>query len=141
MNAIKHFLLIKAPPDKIYQALTTQEGISNWWTSQNKISGKVGDTNIFDFGSRYHNEMEIIQLEQDIKVEWSCRVGDNEWVGTNILFSMEELEDSTALRFSHYNWREETDFFASCNYQWGYYLMSLKLYCETGKGMPFKEQS
>jgi uncharacterized protein YndB with AHSA1/START domain len=139
MSAIKHFLVIETPPGKVYQALTMHEGISNWWTPQNKIGEKSGDTNIFDFGNRYHNEMKIVKLEPNKQVEWACLVGDKEWVGTNILFSMEEVEKSTALRFSHFNWREETDFFASCNYQWGYYLMSLKLYCETGKGMPFKE--
>jgi hypothetical protein len=37
------------------------------------------------------------------------------------------------------NWREPTDFFASCNYHWGYYLRSLKLLLETGEGTPFKE--
>ena len=139
MNAIKHFLVIEAQANKVYQALTTPEGVSGWWTSQNKIGEKVGDSNIFDFGNRYHNEMKIIQLEQDKKVEWACLVGDKEWVGTKILFRVEEIDGSTALRFSHSNWKDETDFFASCNYQWGYYLMSLKLYCETGKGMPFKE--
>ena len=139
MNAIKHFLVIEAPANKIYQALTSPEGVSGWWTSQNKIGEKVGDSNIFDFGNRYHNEMKIIQLEPDKKVEWACLVGDKEWVGTKILFKIEEIDGSTALRFSHSNWQDETDFFASCNYQWGYYLMSLKLYCETGKGMPFKE--
>jgi uncharacterized protein YndB with AHSA1/START domain len=138
MNVIKHFLIIKAPPNKIYQALTTQEGVSNWWTPQNKIGKKVGDINVFDFGSRYHNEMKIVKLEPDNKVEWACFVGDKEWVGTNILFSLEGQESSTVLRFSHYNWQEETDFFASCNYQWGYYMSSLKQYCEIGTGTPSK---
>ena len=116
MNAIKHFLIIETPVSKIYKALTTREGITNWWTPQNSIGEKVGDVNVFDFGNRYHNEMEIKQLELNKNVEWSCFVGDKEWIGTNILFSLEEIEGKTAIRFSHYNWLEETDFFASCNY-------------------------
>ena len=29
------------------------------------------------------------------------------------------------------------EFYAHCNFQWGKYLVSLKEYCETGKGFPF----
>jgi hypothetical protein len=43
------------------------------------------------------------------------------------------------LRFTHGAWREMTDFFAACNYNWGFYMRSLKAYCETGKGQPFTQ--
>ena len=112
MAAIKHYLIVHSSPQKIYKALTTKTGVANWWTVQTEIGNKVGDTNIFDFGERYHNEMRIKDLRPQSRVEWLCEKGDREW-------------------------REETDFFASCNYQWGYYLRSLKLYCESGKGTPF----
>ena len=45
--------------------------------------------------------------------------------------------DTTVLRVTHGDWRDATDFCASCNYQWGRYMQSLKSYCETGKGEPF----
>jgi hypothetical protein len=84
--------------------------------------------------------MEITNLEPDKKLEWECLEGDKEWIGTTFLFDLEEKDESTILRFSHNNWKEDTDFFASCNYNWGYYLKSLKQYCETGEGTPFSEE-
>jgi len=83
--------------------------------------------------------MRIDGLEQDSRVEWACLDGDPSWVETTIVFDLENREGSTVLRFSHANWREMTDFFAACNYQWGFYMRSLKSYCETGKGQPFSQ--
>ena len=33
----------------------------------------------------------------------------------------------------------EQDGLATCNYHWGFYMRSLKSYCETGKGQPFSQ--
>lgn len=137
MAAIKHYLIVHSSPEKIYKALTTKTGVANWWTVQTEIGNKVDDTNIFDFGERYHNEMKISDLQPHSRVEWLCEKGDREWIGTKLVFEIEEKGSDCILRFLHKKWREETDFFASCNYRWGYYLRSLKLYCESGKGTPF----
>ncbi len=85
--------------------------------------------------------MKIVKLVPNRTVEWECIKGDNEWIGTNFVFNLEEKENETILKFTHAKWREETDFFASCNYHWGYYLRSVKLYCETGSGTPFTTNS
>ena len=139
MAGIKHYLRIKAPPSKVYTALTTTEGLKGWWTSEAKAEEFVGGIAEFIFGDRYHDKMRVTELEPNKKIEWECLEGDKEWVGTTFLFDLEEKNGSTILRFSHNNWKEETDFFASCNYHWGYYMSSLTKYCETGKGTPYKE--
>ena len=138
MPAIKHYLIVRSTPEKIYNALTTKEGAANWWTAQTEIGSKVGDVNIFNFDEQYHNKMQIVGLLLNEKVEWKCLEGDKEWIGTTFTFQIEKQKDHSVLRFTHGNWQEETDFFASCNYHWGYYMRSLKLYCETGEGTPFK---
>ena len=140
MAAIKQLLIINCPPDKIYSAITTKDGIANWWTEQTEIGSNVGEINIFDFGGKYHNEMIIINLVPDKQVEWECIEGDKEWIGTKFIFSIEKKADSSVLKFTHGNWKEETDFYASCNYQWGYYMNSLKQYCEIGIGTPFRNE-
>jgi uncharacterized protein YndB with AHSA1/START domain len=137
MPAIKHYLLIKAQPEKVYTALSKTEGLCGWWTTGAKTDGHIGGTAEFVFGERYYNKMKITKIQDNKSVEWECLEGDKEWIGTTFLFDLEEKDGNTILRFSHNNWKEETDFFASCNFNWGYYLNSLKQYCESGKGMPF----
>ena len=139
MPSIKHYLLIKVQPEKVYTALSKTEGLCGWWTVEAKADESVGGTAEFIFGERYYNKMKITNLLKNKKVEWKCLEGDKEWIGTTFLFDLEEKDGSTILRFSHNNWKEETDFFASCNYNWGYYMKSLKQYCETGEGTPFNE--
>lgn len=91
----------------------------------------------FKFGDRYHNKMEITALEPAHHLAWHCLMGHEEWVGTRFVFDLEEKDGQTVLRFTHYDWKAETDFFASCNYHWGYYMHSMKQYCETCIGTPF----
>jgi len=139
MPSIKHYLLIKGSWESVQCAITKTGGLRGWWTVEAKADEKIGGTAEFIFGDRYFNKMKITNLEPDNKLEWECLEGDKEWIGTTFLFDLEEKDGSTILRFSHNNWKEETDFFASCNYNWGYYLRSLKQYCETGEGTPFNE--
>lgn len=141
MAAIKHYLVINSSSEKVFRAVTTSEGISGWWTKNNMMSSKVGDEIEFIFGNRYHNKMEITNLVENKFVKWKCIEGDTEWIGTIFTFHIEKENGNSILRFAHDDWREETDFFASCNFQWGHYMQSLKDYCETGKGTPFEERN
>jgi uncharacterized protein YndB with AHSA1/START domain len=139
MADIRHYLVIRAPKEKIYKAVTEQEGLAGWWTPTNTARPEAGSVAVFDFGDRYHNEMRIALLEPGERVEWECLEGDKEWIGTRFHFDIEAKEDHCILRFGHTGWREATDFFANCNYHWGFYMRSLKKYCETGMGEPFSE--
>jgi len=141
MTEIQHLLHINTPVTKVYKAITEEEGLKNWWTIDSSAAPEEGAIIEFNFGDRYHNKMKVVRLQPDQKVEWICLVGDSEWIDTTFVFDLELKENKTILRFTHGNWREPTDFFASCNYHWGYYMRSLKLYCETGNGTPYTDAS
>ncbi|UCG53232.1 MAG: SRPBCC domain-containing protein [Candidatus Latescibacterota bacterium] len=138
MADIRHMLLIDAPVETVYRAITEKNGLSSWWTVETVAKPEVNSIAEFRFGDRYYDAMQVLELEPNRRVEWKCLEGDKEWVGTHVVFDLEKKGDQTLLRFFHAEWREPTDFFANCNYHWGYYLRSLKLYCETGKGTPFE---
>lgn len=137
MANIKHLITISCSANTIYRALTTKKGIQGWWTPDTVIEPAVDSIAEFTFGERYHNKMIIKDLQPDRRVEWECIEGDKEWIGTVFIFDLEDNDGKTILRFSQNNWREATDFYAYCNFQWGQYMVSLKHYCETGKGSPF----
>jgi uncharacterized protein YndB with AHSA1/START domain len=141
LEEIRHMLLIDAPVDKVYRAITEQKELASWWTHQTVAKPEVDSFAEFRFGDRYYNKMRVVALEPNKKVEWECLEGDEEWIETRFVFDLEKKGDQTLLRFQHTQWRAMTDFYASCNYHWGYYIRSLKLYCETGTGMPFEVKS
>jgi uncharacterized protein YndB with AHSA1/START domain len=137
MAGIKHNVIITAPPAQVFAAVTEQAGLAAWWTPETIAQPELGAILEFKFGKRYHNKMELIALEPDRFVKWKCIKGDAEWVSTILTFNLTEKNGQTLLRFTHGEWEAETDFFATCNYHWGYYMRSLKLYCETGQGTPY----
>jgi uncharacterized protein YndB with AHSA1/START domain len=138
MIEIKHKLVIKTTADKIYEAIITQEGLSGWWAKQTIAKPEIGFVNVFTFGT-FRNEMEITELTHNKKVEWKITHSIDEWMGTTISFDLEEKEGKTNLRFTHSGWKATTDTYAGSNYDWGRFMTSLKLYCETGTGTPLKK--
>jgi len=137
MAEIRHYLVIHAPVEKVYRAISEQSGLAAWWTDDVVAEPKINSVAEFNFDEKYHNEMVVTELTENQQIKWRCQVGDPEWIDTTFSFDLEKKDADTILRFSHGNWREATDFYASCNYHWGYYLGSLKKYCEEGKGYPF----
>lgn len=52
-------------------------------------------------------------------------------------FQLHENDDQTIVRFTHYNWKEATNFIAHCSIKWAVFLFSLKEVLETGQGKTF----
>jgi uncharacterized protein YndB with AHSA1/START domain len=159
---IHHELLIEAPPEKIFDALTTSHGISGWWSPEATAKPERGAVARIPFGVDYFKRMRVDELEPARLVRWTCIEAVDEWIDTKVSFEIEgggaqalsrthdEIDDqiaqlkradaATLLRFRQEGWRAETPMFAECNYSWGQFLRSLKLYCETGKGRPWPTQ-
>lgn len=140
MEKIEHINYIKAPIDKVYEALTTEEGLGNTWTKKLKVKPELGFVNEFDFDDDYDTKMKINVLNPLEKIVWECIHSDPEWVGTSISFDLTEKDGVTAVVLRHYDWRELTEFYRWCNYNWAMFLYSLKHYCEDQKGMPYQER-
>jgi uncharacterized protein YndB with AHSA1/START domain len=161
MPHIRHALLIEAPIEQVYDAITTQQGLSGWWTPGATATHALNTVARFPFGPTYFKEMKITELIPSRLVTWTCIAGTEEWIGTTLSFKLktgdktsllrshpaitgqvEQLhgDQATLLLFQHDNWKDYTPMFAECNYTWGQFLRSLKLFCETGKGRPWPNQ-
>jgi uncharacterized protein YndB with AHSA1/START domain len=141
MPDIRHRVVISASPQKVYEALATKEGISEWWTRDGvKGESATGAKLEFYFGSPEPAAvMEVTELEPDRAVSWRCIEGESEWVGTQLGFELTPNETGTVVLFSHADWRRPSEFMAHCSARWAYFLLSLKAYTETGSGTPFPE--
>lgn len=137
MSDIYHLFNIKTKDvSKIYEALTTQKGLASWWTVNVEGKPEIGEIIKFRFAIDYAKEMLVLQQKENQVVEWECISGDEQWVGTKIIFEIEDSNEGTHIRFKHKGWKKQTDLYAVCNYHWGLYLKSLKTLIETGKGNP-----
>lgn len=161
MPNIHQEVFIGATADKVFDALTSQSGLSAWWTPDAKAEARRESVARFPFGPEYYKEMKITELEPAKRVKWQCVHGAAEWVGTVLSFELhagdkrgllasrpeaiDQIQQGgqsagTLVVFHHDHWKEDTPMFAECSYTWGQFLKSLKLFCETGKGQPWPHQ-
>ncbi|MBQ0785797.1 MAG: SRPBCC domain-containing protein [Amphritea sp.] len=137
MMDINHRVGIKASPEKIYEALTTNDGLAQWWT--NDISGAGGVGSIIEF--RFNGggpDFAVVELVANKTVRWKHSGNMPEpWMGTEILFQLQVEGEQTFVRFTHSDWKEPTDFMAHCSTKWAVFLISLKDAVESNQGRPF----
>jgi uncharacterized protein YndB with AHSA1/START domain len=141
MPDILHKVGIKSSSlDDVYQALTTIEGLSGWWTSDTKgDSNKVGGVIQFRFGNGGF-DMKVLALEPAKHVLWQVVDGPEEWLGTTISFDLKKNDDWTIVLFKHQGWKEPVEFMHHCSTKWAVFLLSLKSRLETGKGVPWPNE-
>ncbi|MCC3372628.1 SRPBCC domain-containing protein [Cohnella sp. REN36] len=140
MANIEHLQTVNVPASKVYETLTTAEGLSEIWTNELIINNQIGFINEFRFGSNDITKMRVEELITNKKVMWQCIDSDPEWIGTIISFDIEAKNGKSFITLRHMNWREVTPFFRSCNYNWAIFLYSLKTYCEEGEGLPYHKR-
>jgi len=141
MINIIHRIGIKSSTENVYKAVSTIEGLTNWWTEETEgdeqVGGKIKFTFRTDTGDvKGQMVMELKELNSGKNVRWTCVEGPVEWVGTNITFDLYEQDGQVIIIFGHRGWREAVDFTAHCSMKWAVFLLSLRDYVETGKGKP-----
>ena len=135
MVDILHRVGVKSSPDDVYEALTTPEGLSGWWTTNTKGEGTVGGVLEFRFGAGGF-DMHVIELDPGKRVLWEVADGPEEWIGTKISWELKQEDDYTVVLFKHQGWKEPVEFMHHCSTKWGVFLLSLKSLVETGTGAP-----
>jgi len=137
MAEINHQVGIKAPPDKIYELLTTNTGLSLWWTNDVSGAGEVGSIIQFRFNGG-GPDFSVTKLILNKFVGWKhSGTMPESWMGTEIQFQLRVEESQTLVRFTHSNWKVSSDFMAHCSTKWAVFLLSLKDALENGTGKPF----
>ena len=124
-----------ASPDQVYDALTTIDGLSGWWTTETTGETDLGGVIEFRFEPGGF-DMKVAEIEPGRRVRWDVVDGPAEWVGTNIQWDIQQQGEYAIVLFKHEGWREPVEFMRHCSTKWATFLMSLKQFVETGTGAP-----
>jgi uncharacterized protein YndB with AHSA1/START domain len=150
MATIRHHVLIDAPGVKVYQALSTAEGISTWWDKQTPTQTDRGLVLEHNPG-REHGvvQLRVIELVPNKRVEWECisthpkSSPASAWTGTHFIFEITEHNNTpssgsnpkqiraTTLDFCQDGYDERSEFFESNKLAWGEVLQNLKQVVES----------
>jgi uncharacterized protein YndB with AHSA1/START domain len=133
-----HQVNVKATPDTIYKAVSTEAGLQAFWTSDSTAEPRVGSIGTFGFGGPTQR-MRVDELVPGKHVKWTGLADFPNWGGTTVTWDMSAAETGeTSVLFRHGDWPASVtqDDLGSINFVWGQIVERLKQYAETGKPNP-----
>src|SRR5262245_52396692 len=100
-------------PAAVHAALTTEDGITGWWTSRASVSGaSVGDELRMSFPDAPLTwDMRVDKVEPPRSVEWHCVGGPPGWPSTRVLWDVEASDGTVVVRFDHVGFPAVDDMF------------------------------
>ena len=141
MKTIHHVLDIDAATAAAWAALTTRAGLAGWWSPEVSVEETGARTQIrFVFDGDFNPVMEVTGAEEGRRLVWQCTGGHDNWQDNTFTFELAGLPDGrTRLRFTQdYATELSDDDYGIYNFNWGYYLESLRLLLTTGTGRPYQ---
>ncbi len=138
-----HDVTIAAPPQVVFDLLTTTPGLRAWWTADSRASPTPGHVNVLGFerGSiEFH--FRVDESEAPRHLAWTCLAAPKvppEWVWTRITADVGEEQGKTRLRFAHRGWASAEGAYAMCNTTWGHLMHRLRDAAEGRAPGPFFE--
>jgi uncharacterized protein YndB with AHSA1/START domain len=148
-----HTLRLPVSAKNVYEAVSTEDGVRNWWTRFADIGKETGCIAEFRFPTAgFYVKAEIQSLIPSKLVEW--KVIDSmhpeksgfsnlrDWEGTLIRFEIEHVSESeSVLHFTHQGLTEELECYQVCENGWNSYLSSLKDLLVNGQGKPYLDDA
>jgi uncharacterized protein YndB with AHSA1/START domain len=143
MPDIMHLIKIATSPERAYQAVATAEGIRNWWTRDAALDPQIGGEAEFGFyGHQFVIKARVDALQPAAHVGWNnISSTHGGFDGSSVTFDLKADGSDTVLSFAHRGFKQANDNYAGATTRWGFYLLSLKRYLETGKGAPNPEDT
>ena len=138
MKTIHHVVDIDVGVAAVWDALTADVGLAGWWTPQVSVEEAGAGTRVsFVFGGDFNPVMQVAEAADGQRLVWRCVGGHDNWKDNTFTFGLAELPDGrTRLRVTQdYATELSDDDYAIDNFNWGYYLESLRLLLTTETGI------
>ena len=140
MNIVHRVGARDTSPEEVYQALSTIEGLSSWWTTDTHGDTDIGGTIVFRFGGDDGFDMLVRELVPAKRVAWEVVAGPEEWIGTEVTFDIHQDDEWTIVLFEHHGWREQVEFMNHCSTKWATFMLSLVELVQSGSGRPYPHE-
>jgi uncharacterized protein YndB with AHSA1/START domain len=134
---IFHTFRINGDAGRIFDAVSTPEGLDVWWTKTSEARGSEYD---LGFGPGYDWRAVVTRSVAASEFEVEMTAGDADWTGTRVGFEIRPKEKFTEVSFHHTGWPHDNDHYRGSNYCWAMYLRLLKRYVEHGEVVPFEKR-
>jgi uncharacterized protein YndB with AHSA1/START domain len=125
-----------------WDALTTHEGITSWWSTRAEVPTGPGAVLRLSFPDAPITwDLRVDEAEEPQRLRWHCVGGPPQWVDTDIAFALSPASDGdgdgVTVYFDHVGWRETDQMFRIVTFGWGQVLARLKAFLDSGKPVPY----
>jgi uncharacterized protein YndB with AHSA1/START domain len=140
MANILHNVTIKGPASQVFKAVSTPQGLDNWWTSSCEATPAQNAEYKLGFGPGYDWSAIASKWVPDSEFELELIDADDDWRGTRMRFELAENNGVTDVTFSHLGWPEANEHYRVSCFCWAMYLRLLKRYLEFGEVVPYADR-
>jgi uncharacterized protein YndB with AHSA1/START domain len=125
---------------RVFEAVSTPDGLNNWWTSTAAGRPIEGTEYELTFGPEYRWRAVVACCVPDAEFELQITKADADWTGTYVGFRLEHRDKKTWIHFRHTGWAEANEHFRVSNHCWAMYLRVLRRYLEYGEIVPYEQR-
>ena len=140
MADIVHDFPVAVDATRVFEALSTPDGLNHWWTARCTGTPRVGAEYELGFGPGEDWRAEVIWYERDREFELEMIDADEDWRSTRVGFSLAGTPGGTHVQFRHTRWSEVNDHFRRSSYCWAMYLRLLVRFLEHGEHVRYEDR-
>ena len=126
-----------APADRVFSAVSTSDGLNQWWTETCEGRPAVGESYALGFGPDYRWRASVTQCQQNATFELTMTTSDADWQHTRVAFRLSAIAGGTQVRFEHLGWPGANAHYRNSSHCWALYLRLLRRYVEHGETVPY----
>ena len=140
MPSILHDFQVNADVAAVFGAITTPEGLDQWWTRRSRGKAEVGAEYELWFGPDADWRARVTEVVASQRFALEMTGADGDWKGTRVGFVLEPYDTGTMVRFSHSGWRTENEHFRISSFCWAMYLRIMRRYAEAGERVDYDDR-
>lgn len=140
MPDILQQLPIDAPIERVFAAISTPEGLDQWWTQSSIGVPEIGQRYQLNFTTDYQWAGVVVACDPPRSFAIELTDASADWVGTVVEFGLRPDGSSTILDFTHRGWPETSDHFRISAHCWACYLRILRRGLTHGEVVPYEDR-
>ena len=138
MTNIFHNFPINCSIDRVFETISTPQGLDKWWTKTALGIAATGETFHLYFEPDYHWTGCVSKCTPNTEFELTMQSSDNDWEGTKVGFQLIGKSNLTEVQFYHIGWKQANEHYCTSNYCWAMYLRILKRNLELGEFIHYR---
>ncbi len=139
-KSVKQRYFLKAPPNRVFKALTEPSLLRKWFVASAKFSPRTGGNYTFNWGGEMSQSGKVLSFVRDTSLSLSWpQVQRGKPLGmTRATFRLKPKDDGTILDVNHTGFRTgalwNENYAAVCS-GWAYFLLNLKSVLQHGRDL------